>query len=582
MTDTVSRETTGPAPGPDDGSATHRSLPLDKVVFGVAAAAVLGFVLWGALAPDAMGSATTSTLTWLEKSFGWLFVLTTAAFVVFSGYLAISRYGNLTLGPDDAEPEFSTFSWVSMMFATGMGIGLIFWGVAEPLTHLNTPPMGMAEPGTPEAARLAMEYTFFHWGLHPWAIYAVIGLAIAYFAYRKGYGNLISGTFRPLIGDAAGRAPGKAIDVVAIFATLFGSATSLGLGALQITGGLDNVFDGSGESIALALLVIWVLTACFVVSAVTGIEKGVQFLSNANAIAALVLVAFLFVVGPTVFILSTFTEGMGAYLTQLPTMSGRTGAFDADQATWLNGWTIFYWAWWVSWTPFVGMFIARISKGRTIRQFVVYVILMPSLVSFVWFSIMGGAAFDLQLNQGKDLGQTLADEGTESILFTVLRDYPLASITVVLAIFLIAIFFITGADSASIVMGMLSQHGEEEPKRWLVVFWGVAQGAVASVLLWSGGDDLRAGLTALQNLVIIVGGAFMIVIIAMCVSLMKALRAEPYESTLPTRIRRAVQHVQERDEQEQHSIALAALGADHEEIVPESRDPHSGHPGQPG
>ena len=571
MTDTTRRPATGFDPDPTSAGKSH-SLPLNKAVFAVAALAVVAFVLWGALTPQGMGEVTTSTLTWLEKNFGWLFVLTTAAFVMFSGYLALSRYGNVKLGPDDAVPEFSTFSWVSMMFATGMGIGLIFWGVAEPLTHLNTPPMGMAEPGTPRAARLAMEYTFFHWGLHPWAIYAVIGLAIAYFAYRKGYGNLISGAFRPLIGDAAGRAPGKAIDVVAIFATLFGSATSLGLGALQITGGLDNVFDGSGESVALALLVIWILTACFVVSAVTGIEKGVQFLSNANAVAAVVLVLFLFVVGPTVFMLSTFTEGMGVYLTQLPTMSGRTGAFDADQATWLNGWTIFYWAWWISWTPFVGMFIARISKGRTIRQFVAYVIVVPSMVSFVWFSIMGGAAFDLQLNQGKDLGKTLADEGTESILFTVLRDYPLSSITVVLAILLIAIFFITGADSASIVMGMLSQNGEEEPKRWLVIFWGVAQGAVASVLLWSGGDDLRAGLTALQNLVIIVGGAFMLVIIAMCVSLMKALRAEPYESTLPSRVRRAVQYVQRRDQQKQHAIALTALGADYQEIVPDAGD----------
>jgi glycine betaine transporter len=572
MTDTTSRSATGSQSGPSSSGQVHQSLPLDKVVFGVAAVVVVGFVVWGAVAPEGMGSSTSSTLGWLERNFGWLFVLTTAGFVIFSGYLALSRYGNIKLGADDSVPEFSTFSWVSMMFATGMGIGLIFWGVAEPLTHLNTPPMGMAEPGTPAAARLAMEYTFFHWGLHPWAIYAVIGLAIAYFAYRKGYGNLISGTFRPLIGDAAGRAPGKAIDVVAIFATLFGSATSLGLGALQITGGLDNVFDGSGKSVALALVVIWVLTGCFVVSAVTGIEKGVQFLSNANAVAAVVLVLFLFVVGPTVFMLSTFTEGVGGYLTQLPTMSGRTGAFDADQATWLNGWTIFYWAWWISWTPFVGMFIARISKGRTIRQFVAYVIVVPSVVSFVWFSIMGGAAFDLQLNHGVDLGKTLADEGTESILFTVLRDYPLSSITVVLAIFLIAIFFITGADSASIVMGMLSQHGEEEPRRWLVIFWGVAQGAVASVLLWSGGDDLRAGLSALQNLVIIVGSAFMLVIIAMCVSLMKSLRAEPYESTLPSRVRKAVQYVQQRDQQEQHSIALTALGADYHQIVPEAQE----------
>lgn len=571
MTDTVNRPTPDPADQPvnEDNEPQGRSgLPLDSRVFGIAAAIVLAFVAWGAFAPDQMGSVTTDTLAWIQKSFGWLFVLTTSAFVLFSGYLALSRYGNVKLGPDDSEPEFSTFSWVSMMFATGMGIGLIFWGMAEPLTYLLTDvPMGMAEPGSPEAAQLAMEYAFFHWGAHPWAIYAVIGLAIAYFAYRKGNGNLISGTLRPIIGQrAAEGAPGKAIDVVAIIATLFGSATSLGLGALQITGGLDNVFDGSGKSVALALLVIWVLTACFVVSAVTGIEKGVQFLSNANAVAAVVLIFFLFVVGPTVFILGSFTESLGGYLTHLPAMSFRDGAFDDGSKTWLNSWTIFYWAWWISWTPFVGMFIGRISKGRTIRQFVIYVILVPSLVSFVWFSIMAGSAFDLQMNQGVDLKPTL-EAGTEGVLFEVLRDYPLSSITVVLAIFLIAIFFITGADSASIVMGMLSQNGEEEPKRWLVIFWGLAQGAVASVLLWSGGDDLRAGLTALQNLVIIVGGVFMLVIITMCVSLMKALRAEPYESTLPSRVRKAVLHAQSHDQIEHHTVALSALGADHEEVL---------------
>jgi glycine betaine transporter len=567
MTDLTDRTQAPADRSPQDGP------PVDRWVFGSAAAIVVGFVLWGALSPTGMGDATSSALTWLEKSFGWLFVLTTALFVIFSAYLALSRYGNIRLGPDDAEPEFRTFSWVSMMFATGMGIGLIFWGMAEPLTHLNTPPMAMAEPGSAQAARLAMEYTFFHWGLHPWAIYAVIGLTIAYFAYRKGNGNLISGTFRPLIGDRAAGAPGKAIDTVAIFATLVGSATSLGLGALQITGGLDNIFSGSAKSVALAITVIWVLTACFVLSAVTGIEKGVQWLSNANAFAAAALVFFLFVVGPTVFILSTFTEGIGSYLTQLPTMSGRTGAFDGDQRDWLNTWTIFYWAWWVSWTPFVGMFVARISKGRTIREFVGYVIVVPSLVSFVWFSIMGGAAFDLQLNQGMELGKELADNGSESILFTVLQEYPLASVTVVVAIVLIAIFFITGADSASIVMGMLSQNGEEEPKRWLVVFWGVAQGAVASVLLWSGGKDLQAGLTALQNLVIIVGGAFMLVILAMCVSLMRSLRQEPYESTLPARVRKAVQYVQDQDLEAEHAIALTVLGADHQDLMDTEAEP---------
>ena len=542
--------------------------PLDKITFGVAAGLAVAFLVWGTVDSTGMGEATGTVLGKLTSLFGWLFILVSATFLLFSAYLAMTRYGNIKLGPDDSEPEFSTFSWVSMMFATGMGIGLMFWGVAEPLTYLTAEsaasiPPGRGDPNTPDSARVAMEYTFFHWGFHPWSMYAVIGLAIGYFAYRKGTGNLVSGAFGPLLGRHATGGPGKAIDIIAIFATLFGSATSLGLGALQITGGLDDVF-GSGESKWLTVGVITVLTLCFVLSAVTGVEKGVQLLSNANAVAALLLVFFLFVVGPTVFILSTFTESLGGYLTHLPTMSFRTGAFGSSE--FLSTWTIFYWAWWISWTPFVGMFIARISKGRTIRQFVVYVILVPSLVSFVWFSIMAGSAFDLQLSGAKDLGAVLAAEGTEGALFDMLREYPLASITVVLAVFLVAIFFITGADSASIVMGMLSQHGKEEPMRWLVVFWGVAQGAVAGVLLFSG------GLGALQTLVIIVAGPFMLVICAMCVSLMKSLRAEPYESTLPPRVRRAVLHAQKYDSMEHHTVALAAYGADPHEVAASGDD----------
>ncbi|MBL0746005.1 BCCT family transporter [Nocardioides baculatus] len=542
--------------------------PLDKVTFGVAAGLAVAFLVWGTVDSAGMGTTTGNVLGWLTKSFGWLFILVSASFLLFSVYLAVTRYGNIKLGPDDSEPEFSTFSWVSMMFATGMGIGLMFWGVAEPLTYLTATdaasiPPGRGEAGTADSARVAMEYAFFHWGFHPWSMYAVIGLSIGYFAYRKGAGNLVSGAFGPLLGERAKGGPGKAIDVIAIFATLFGSATSLGLGALQITGGLDNVF-GSGDSKWLTVAVIGVLTLCFVLSAVTGVEKGVQILSNANAVAAVLLVFFLFVVGPTVFILSTFTESLGGYLTHLPTMAFRTGAFGNEE--FLSAWTIFYWAWWISWTPFVGMFIARISKGRTIRQFVVYVIAVPSLVSFVWFSILAGSAFDLQLSDAKDLGAVLADEGTEGALFTMLREYPLASITVVLAVFLVAIFFITGADSASIVMGMLSQNGKEEPMRWLVIFWGVAQGAVAAVLLFSG------GLGALQTLVIIVAGPFMLVICAMCVSLMKSLREEPYESTLPPRVRRAVQHAQKYDSMEHHTVALAAYGAEPEEVSDAGED----------
>ena len=382
-----------------------------------------------------------------------------------------------------------------------------------------------------------MQYAFFHWGFHPWAMYAVIGLSIGYFAYRKGYGNLVSATFRPLIGDRAEQTPGKIIDVIAIFATLFGSATSLGLGALQITGGIDNVFDRGAGSKTLAVVVIAVLTACFVASAVSGVEKGIKFLSNANAVAAGVLVLFLFVVGPTVFILGTFTESMGDYLTQLPGMSFATGVFGGQD--WLSGWTIFYWAWWISWTPFVGMFIARISKGRTIRQFVVYVVLIPSLVSFVWFAILGGTAINLQLNEG--WSPPVTESGSialESSFFDTLREFPLAGVTVALAVFLVAIFFVTGADAASIVMGMLSQRGKEEPQRWLVVFWGVATGAVAAVLLVAG------GLSALQTLCIIVAAPFMLILIGMCVSLLKSLREETFDATLPPRVRTAVQHAQ--------------------------------------
>lgn len=535
MTDTEARPQGAASPG-----GGHEA-PLDKVVFGVAAVLAVAVVVAGAAAPEQFGSKSGEALTWVTSNFGWLFVLTSAGFVLFSAYLAATRYGNIKLGPDDSEPEFSTFSWVSMMFATGMGIGLMFWGVAEPLTHFKTPPLGQGEGGTPESAEAAMQYSFFHWGFHPWAMYAVIGLAIGYFAYRKGYGSLISATFRPLLGRRASEGPGKAIDVLAIFATLFGSATSLGLGALQITGGIDDVFGRGAGSKTLAVAVIAVLTACFVASAVSGVDKGIQFLSNANAVAAALLVFFLFVVGPTVFIMGTFTTSVGDYLTHLPAMSFNTGVYDSEASSWLGGWTIFYWAWWISWTPFVGMFIARISKGRTIRQFVIYVILVPSLVSFVWFAILGGSAIDLQLNDGWQPPTT--DTGgiaLESSFFDLLREFPWGGFTVALAVFLVAIFFVTGADAASIVMGMLSQGGTEEPKRWLVVFWGVATGAVAAVLLWSA--EAGAGLQALQTLVILVAAPFMLVLIGMCVSLMRSLRHETFEATLPSRVRRAVEH----------------------------------------
>src|SRR6478752_7361081 len=538
---------------------------VDKVIFGVVAALTIAFVIWGFVGTESLSSASTTALGWVMSATGWAFVLTASIFVVFVLWLAASRFGNIPLGKDGEKPAFKTWSWISMMFAAGMGIGLMFWGAAEPLYHYVNPPPGTVDGQTAEAARIAMATSLFHWTLHPWAMYAVVGMAMGYGTYRMGRRQLLSDIFTPLFGKkAVNGAGGKIINMLAIFATLFGSAASLGLGAIQIASGLQANGAMAQPSAVIYVVIIAVLTCAFVASAVSGIERGIQWLSNINMVLAAILAFLVFVAGPTIFILNVIPTAVGEYFQDLPGMASRTAASGGpEMSAWLSSWTIFYWAWWISWTPFVGMFIARISKGRTIRQFVVYVILVPSVVSFVWFSILAGSAFDLQLTGVKDLGAVLADEGTESALFATLREYPLSSITVVLAVFLVAIFFITGADSASIVMGMLSQHGEEHPMRWLVIFWGVAQGAVAAVLLFSG------GLKALQTLVIIVAGPFMIVICAMCVSLMKALRQEPYESTLPPRVRRAVLHAQRYDTMENHSVALAALGADPVEVTPD-------------
>ncbi len=369
---------------------------LDPLVFGVPAALAIAFVVWGFVDAGSLDKASGKALTWVMDNMGWLFVLTSSGFVVFVIWLALSRFGRIPLGRDDEEPEFRTVSWVAMMFSAGMGIGLMFYGVSEPLFFFVDPPPGTGEAGNPEAAQNAMATTLFHWTLHPWAMYAVVGLAIAYGVYRKGRVQLISAAFEPLLGRRAHGLGGQVIDMLAIFATLFGSAASLGLGTLQISAGLDLV-AGVGE-IGNAVLVgiIAVLTAAFVVSAVSGVAKGIQWLSNTNMVLAISLAFFLFVVGPTIFILNMIPTAVGSYLGDLPMMSARTGAEGAETNDWLQSWTVFYWAWWISWTPFVGMFIARISRGRTIRQFVTGVLLVPSLVSLIWFAVFGGAAINLQ------------------------------------------------------------------------------------------------------------------------------------------------------------------------------------------
>ena len=500
-----------------------RHWDVDRVLFAVAAAMAVGFVGWGFVSPAGLGSASGTALGWITGNLGWFFVLLATAFVVFVIWLAASKYGRIPLGRDGERPEFRAVSWVAMMFSAGMGIGLMFYGVAEPLAHYVSPPPLTNEAETSQAIETAMATTLFHWTLHPWALYAVVGLAIAYGTFRRGRRQLISSAFIPLFGERRVAGPaGRVIDVLAIFATLFGSAASLGLGALQIGSGMEILGWAGDVGNGVLVGIIAVLTAAFVASAVSGIAKGIQWLSNINMVLALTLALFVFLVGPTVFILNLLPDAVGSYFSDLGAMAARTEATGGDpMAAWLRGWTVFYWAWWISWTPFVGLFIARISRGRTIRQFVTGVLLVPSVVSLLWFAVFGGAGIDLQRG-----GADVAGEGSaEGQLFAVLEQYPLATATTVLVMVLVGIFFVSGADAASIVMGSLSQRGTLEPSRSVVIFWGTTMGAVAAIMLLLG--DEGEALAGLQNLTIIAALPFALVMAAMAVSLVKDLRRDP-------------------------------------------------------
>lgn len=528
-TDQQDSRTTGqdpPAGGSQDPPA-NRSSGVDWLVFGVTAVASVAFVVWGIADRASLAGQAADGKEWAIAKGGWLFVLLASVFVVFVLWIAASRYGKIPLGRDDEMPEFRTSSWIAMMFSAGMGIGLMFWGVAEPLTHYVSETPVVPDPETNEAMRTAMATTLFHWTLHPWAIYAVVGLAIAYGTFRKGRSQLISQAFRPLLGRHADGPGGRAIDMMAIFATLFGSAASLGFGALQIGAGME--FNGWIDSVSKAglVLIITVLTLAFVLSAVSGIERGIQWLSNINMVLAIALAAFVFIVGPTLLMLNLVPTSIGDYLATLPEMASRTDASGgAVMAGWLSGWTIFYWAWWISWTPFVGMFIARISRGRTIRQFVTGVLLVPSVVSLVWFAIFGGAGIHQQSDTG-DLTESDGAVNSNFALFHLLDHYPIASITAVLVMILVGIFFVSGADAASIVMGTLSERGSMDPSKWIVIFWGAATGAVAAIMLIIADPDDPTALTGLQDLTTVVALPFAIVMGAMCVSLYKDLRSDP-------------------------------------------------------
>ncbi|MEU8800590.1 BCCT family transporter [Spirillospora sp. NPDC048819] len=522
---TIEREPDGRGDGPggfpvsmDKGRRTRT----DWIVYGVTAVLSLAFVLWGAAWTDSLSSSAQSTLDWLLANVGWLFVLAATGFVLFSLWLAFSRYGKIPLGREDEEPEFRTVSWIAMMFSAGMGIGLMFFGAAEPLLHYVEPPPGTDPAQSEPAIETAMATTMFHWTLHPWSIYAVLGLAIGYGHYRRGRTQLISAAFMPLLGRRHATGPvSKLIDILALFATLFGSAASLGIGALQIRTGMQEAGWIETLGTTVLILIIMVLTICFVVSAVSGIARGIQYLSNINMVLAAVLALFVFLVGPTVFILELLPTSIGVYIQDFGEMASRSGATGGEAMdTYLGDWTIFYWAWWISWTPFVGMFLARISRGRTIRQFVAGVILVPSVVSLIWFAIFGGAA----ISEQRDGSNPYGNGSEEQITFNVLGQLPWEAVTAVVVMILVAIFFVSGADAASVVMGTLSQRGSTTPSRWIVIFWGAMTGGVAAVMLAIGGDK---ALNGIQNITFIGALPFAIVLILLCVSLTKDVRSDP-------------------------------------------------------
>jgi choline/carnitine/betaine transport len=514
---------------------------LDKVIFGVTGALAIAFVVWGFAGTGSLSTASSVALAWVTENTGWIFVSLASLFVVFVLWLAIGRFGNIPLGKDGEKPEFRTLSWIAMMFSAGMGIGLVFYGVAEPLYHYIAPPPGTVDGQTPEAIQTAMATSIFHWSIHPWAMFAVVGIAMAYSTFRLGRRQLISSAFTSLFGRHAEGTAGKVINMLAIFATLFGTAASLGLGAMQIASGLQfNGWVGEVSSPVL-VLIITALTVCFVISAASGIARGIKWLSNINMALALTLAVTVFVVGPTLFILNLIPAAMGDFFRDLATMSSRTEAVgDEALRQWMAGWTVFYWAWWVSWAPFVGMFIARISRGRTIRQFVTGVLLVPSLVSVAWFSIFGGTAFDIQLKADAttdttdgmvemvDGSPTISFEGA---LFNLIQNLSVpgavAAAIALLAMVLIGIFFITSADSASVVMGSLSSQGRLEPSKPVLIFWGVLTGAIAAVMLLAGGDNPGEALNGLKNITIVSALPFAVVMFLMCLALVRDLRRDP-------------------------------------------------------
>jgi len=502
-------------------------------VFIGSAVVTVAFVLWGVIAPGTVGDVAGEVNEFITTDFEWLYIFGASAFVVFVLWLMLSRAGQVKLGPNDSKPEYSNLSWFAMLFTAGMGIGLVYYAVAEPIAHFQGPPTG--EPGTPEAASNAMTYTFYHWGFHPWAIYIVLGVALGYFSFRRGLPLRPASALYSLIGDRIYGWPGVVVDILAVFGTLFGLATSLGIGGSQVGAGLETLFDVENTT-TLKVVIILAITSVAVVSVMLGIDKGIRNLSLLNLWLALGLLVFVFAFGPTRDLVNVLAANIGNYVQVLPSLGFETFPNGGDQAqTWQAGWTLFYWGWWISWAPFVGMFLARISYGRTIRQFVAGAFFAPVGASMVWLTVFGDSALTTLLD---DPDNALAAAPPENGMFELLDQLPVAEFVATLAsilvILVVVVFFATSSDSGSLVVDILTNGGDPHPKWQQRMFWAILEGVIAAVLLVAGSvaseDNPLEALSALQTAAIVAGLPFCIVLILFMVALVKALREEEIES----------------------------------------------------
>lgn len=484
-------------------------------VFWVSAIVIFLLVLWGAVNPTGLSEMANKGYNFTSEVFGWFYLLSVLFITLFLGFLAFSKYGNIKLGKKDDKPQYSYFTWIGMLFSCGFGAGLVFWGIAEPMNHFVHTPNG-SEGETALAARTAMQYSFFNWGIHQWSVFTIVGLALAYIQFKKDEEGLISNTLNPVIGRKGKQGLRKVINILAVIATVMGVATSVGMGILQINGGLNFVFDVP-QNTPILLLITAGLLALYLTSALTGLEKGIKLLSKLNLSLCVGLLLVVLFLGPTKFILESLTVGIGDYIQNFFSMS--LGLSPYDDNKWSKIWTVNYWAWVIAWSPFVGAFIARISKGRTIREFVIGVLIIPPAIAVVWIAVFGGTALHMELFQNANIAGAVQNDVT-SALFATFSNFPMSTLLSVIFLILIVTFLVTSADSATFVLGMMTSKGDPNPTVLVKVIWGVLLSAIVAVLITS------SGLQGLQTASLLAAVPFTVILLLICYAVWKLIKKD--------------------------------------------------------